>query len=383
MPRMARVATWAYFFLSGAGMAVWVARIPSVKHQLALTDGMLAIGLMAVAAGALLAMQVVGRLVDRLGSAPVTHVSGVLVSVALVGPGLAPNLPVLVVTLFVLGCAMGLVDVAMNAQAVLVERAYGRPIMTSFHAGWSLGGLAGATAGGGAAGIGLAPAPTFAIAGGTLALVALVAGRRLLPGRVSHEPAVEAEPGRRGFGISWAVLFMGVLGMFCYTCEGSAADWSAVYMRDGLGTSIALAPAAFAAFSITMTTGRLVGDWLATRFGAVRLVTGCGLLAAGGLGGALLAGQPIAAVAGFGIMGAGLSCIVPQLFTAAGNRRPGRSGRDLALVASVSYFGMLAGPVVIGGAANLVGLPRALTIPVILSVFVALSARALRPAPIA
>jgi MFS family permease len=182
------------------------------------------------------------------------------------------------------------------------------------------------------------------------------------------------------------VLLLGVVAFCCLVGEGAADNWSAVYLRDNLGTSQGFAALGFAAFSITMTIGRLAGDRLAARFGPARLVRGCGLLAAAGFTAGLLARHPIGGVAGFAALGAGLSCIVPQVFSAAGNADPARAGRNLARVAGLGYLGLLSGPVLIGGAAGLVGLPWALGIPALLAVGVAVSAGVMRrpataPAP--
>jgi MFS family permease len=174
------------------------------------------------------------------------------------------------------------------------------------------------------------------------------------------------------------VLFLGVPAFCCLVGEGATADWSSVYLRDDLGSSAGIAAAAYAAFSIMMTAGRLAGDRLAARFGPVRLVRGCGLLAAVGLGASLLVHHPVAGVLGFACFGAGLSCIVPQVFSAAGHRDPARAGRALARVAALGYLGFLAGPVLIGAAAELLGLPAALGIPAVLAFFVAVAAAALR-----
>jgi len=152
-----------------------------------------------------------------------------------------------------------------------------------------------------------------------------------------------------------------------------------VYLRDSLESSAGFAAAAYAAFAIMMTLGRLVGDRLAARYGPVRLVRGSALVAGAGLGVALLVNHRVAGVLGFGLLGAGLSGIAPQVFSAAGNRDPAYAGRALARVASIGYAGFLTGPIVIGGASTLVGLPVALTIPVLLCGFVTLSAQALRP----
>ncbi|HWB38133.1 MAG TPA: MFS transporter, partial [Rugosimonospora sp.] len=178
------------------------------------------------------------------------------------------------------------------------------------------------------------------------------------------------------------VLFLGVLAFCALVGEGAAADWSAVYLRDNLTSSAGFAAAGYAAFAGAMTLGRIFGDRLGTRLGPVLLVRASGILAAAGLGVALLVGRPWAGVVGFACLGAGMSCIAPQVFSAAGARNPTRAGRALARVVTMGYAGFLAGPVLIGGAATLVGLPRALAVPVLLAGFVALTATALR-APVA
>jgi len=167
---------------------------------------------------------------------------------------------------------------------------------------------------------------------------------------------------------------LGLLALCCMTGEGAAGSWSAVYLRDNLGTSAGFAAIGFAAFSIMMALGRLLGDRLAARFGPARLLRGCGLLAGVGLAAGLLIASPVAGVAGFALFGAGLSCTIPQLFSAAGNADPARPGSGLARVAGLGYLGVLGGPVMIGGCASLAGLPLALGVPVVLSLVVAASA---------
>lgn len=406
--RRARVAVLLYFFLLGMIGAVWVARIPAIKHRLELTDGALGAALLAMPAGLVVVMLVCGRLVDRYGSGRVTRPAGVAFALGLVPLGFVGGLPALVAGLFFFGLVSGLLDVAMNAHAVRVERGYGRPIMTSFHAVYSVGGFAGALFGGLFAWLDVAPAPTFLAAGLPMAVVGVVAGRGLLPSpdptqapppnpsEIPHAagpadaldapdapdapeaPEAPDAPGPRGRRPALVVALLGVVAFCCLVGEGAADNWSAVYLHDDLGTSQGFAALGFAAFSITMTIGRLAGDRLALRLGPVRLVRGCGLLAATGLAAGLLADHPIGGIAGFAALGAGLSCIVPQVFSAAGNTDPARAGRNLARVAGLGYLGLVSGPVVIGGAANLVGLPSALAIPALLAIGVAAAAGVMR-----
>ncbi|MFG1707359.1 MFS transporter [Nonomuraea sp. M3C6] len=368
-----RVAVYLLFFLAGMAIGTWTARIPAIKERLGLGDGQLSLALLAIAAGAVVGMAAVGRLVDRHGSSRVMIPAALLQGLVLVPPAYAPDLGVLAGTLLLFGIVHGVLDVAMNANAVEVERAHGRPIMSSFHAVYSIGGFAGATTGGLFAHFSLAPSATFLSAGALVAVLAVWAARWALRSIPSAAPAA----GGRA-RLPKGIVFLGVLAFCCLVGEGAAADWSSVYLREDLAASPGFAAAGYAAFSIMMTAGRLAGDRLAARFGPVPLVRCCGLLACAGLGLALLGGHPVAGVIGFGCFGAGLSCIVPQVFSAAGHRDPAFAGRALARVAGIGYLGFLSGPVFIGAAAELTGLPRALAIPALLAAFVAVTAAALR-----
>lgn len=381
---------------------VWAARIPAVKSGLGLSDGSLGVALMAAPVGLVLATLAAGRIVDRFGSSRPARLASVLVVVAPVGMGLAGNQAELMAALLAYGAVGGTLDVAMNAQAVRVERGYGRPLMNSFHGLFSFGILGGALLGGLSAGAGIAPAPTFAAVGLALLVTVLVAGRALLPGpeiaaapevpagdRRPPVPAADGPAGRRPpagrslrrwfGGITARVAILGALSFCSLLGEGAVENWSAVYFRDSLGVAAGLAAAGLAAFSITMACGRLFGDRLAARIGPVPLMRGCGFLAAAGLGAGLLSHSPAGAVAGFALFGAGLSCTFPQLVSAAGHADPARPGSMIARVAGSGYAGGLTGPVVIGAAASLTSLPLALGIPVLLAGIIGVSARAVRP----
>lgn len=380
----ARVAVYGLFFLAGMAMGTWTARIPAIKAGLRLSNGELSIGLLGIAVGAITGTQLVGRLVDRYGSRRVAVPMAVVSGVALVAPAYAVNLATLTLALFTFGGVLGTLDVAMNANAVVVERVYGKPLMSSFHAVFSVGGFAGAAAGGLFAQYGLSPQITFAALGAVILAIALLCARWTVRDEPSHSgPTAETSGERlRRPRIGSGVLLLGVLAFCCMIGEGAAADWSSVYLRDNLGSSPGLAAAAYAAFSITMTAGRLAGDRLAARLGPVALVRGCGVLAGTGLGVSLLLDDPMAGVTGFGLFGAGLSCIIPQVFSAAGHRDPAQAGRALATVASLGYTGFLTGPVIIGALAELITLPHALLAPAVLALFVAVAASSLRsPSP--
>jgi len=382
MLRRARVATLVYFVVLGLADGVWLARIPAVKQNLGLSDGLLGVALLAAPVALVIIAAFADRLIDRFGSARPTVAGAVAISLLPVAFGLAGSLGVLMAALFVYGLAGGLMDVAMNAQAVRVERGYRRPMINSFHACYSFGGLAGALLGGLFAWAGVGPALTFAAVGVPLAVVAVLVRRGLLRGPEARDrpsPGGQPEPGgqraaggqpapqagararRRGTAIRIALL--GLLALCSLLGEGAAGGWSAVYLRDNLGTSAAFAALGYAAFSVTMATGRLFGDRLAARFGPAWLVSGCGLVAAIGLAVALVTASPAAGLVGFALFGAGLSSTFPQLLSVAGNVETSRSGTGIARVAGAGYLGLLSGPVLIGGAASLVGLRLALGIP--------------------
>ncbi|GAA4618295.1 MFS transporter [Saccharopolyspora hordei] len=375
MPQRARWAVTAYFTGTGAALGTWTARIPAIKQDLRLGDGEVTLALFAVAAGSVLAMQVIGHLADRFGSARVLGPAGVAMAASLLLPGFAGDLPTLLVGLLVFGAGHGTVDVAMNTHAMQVQRGYRRPIVSTFHAMFSVGGLLGAGAGALAAHLAIGVGAHFAFVGAVLAAVLLLARRELLPGEAPTPSS--AVPQRRG--VSLGILFLGVLAFFCSVGEGSMADWSPLYLHDVLHTSPAVAAIGYAVFSATMATFRFLGDVLVARLGPVLLVRCCGTIAGVGLGTALLLHHPVAGLIGFALFGIGLSCIIPQVFNAAGNRDPSRSGRDLAQVSTLGYGGLLAGPVVIGLVSGWTDLSVGLAVPAVLALLVALSASAVRP----
>jgi len=384
--RRARVAVAAYLALLGAADGVWLARIPAVKERLGLSDGVLGAALLAAPAGLVLAAAVADRLMARTGSAPPTIAAAVTVPLLPVAFGLAGNLAALMAALFAYGLVGGLLDVSLNTQAVGVERAYRRPLINSFHAGYSFGGLLGALLGGLFAWAGIGLVPTFTAVGVPLAALAL-----LLRGGLLRDPALRAaddrasgqeQPGPGAPGApagrrrpSLRIVALGLLALCSLLGEGAAGGWSAVYLRDNLATSAAFAALGYAAFSVTMAVGRLLGDRVTARFGPGRMVSGCGLLAAAGLATALAWASPAIGLIGFALFGAGLSSTFPQLVSAAGNVETGRSESGIARVAGAGYLGLLAGPVIIGACASVVGLRLALGIPVVLMLCVAAAGR--------
>jgi MFS family permease len=381
--RRARVAATTYFAVLGLADGVWLARIPAVKQNLRLSDGLLGVALLGAPVGLVLVAAFADRLIDRFGSARPMVAAGAAFSLLPVALGLAPSVAALMAVLLAFGLAGGLMDVAMNAQAVRVEREYRRPLITSFHACYSFGGLVGALLGGVFAWAGIGPALTFAAVGVPLAGLAVLARRGLLHGpeardRSTPDRAAGRDPAERAGRrcTSARIITLGLLALCCMLGEGAAGSWSAVYLRDNLGAPAGFAALGYAAFSVTMAVGRLLGDRLAARFGAARLVSGCGLVAALGLAGALISASPAVGLIGFALFGAGMSSTFPQVVSAAGNVATSRSGTGIARVSGTGYLGLLAGPVLIGSCASLVGLRLALAIPVVAMLGVAAGGRA-------
>jgi MFS family permease len=377
----ARWAVSVTFLVMGLTNGVWNARIPAVKSQVHLSDGTLGLALFAVPVGLMAGAFLAERLVDRTGSARLARICGIGNCVAVMTPGLASTLPELMAALFAVGVFFGLVDVATNAQGVRVEGAYGRPVMTSIHAFFSLGAILGALAGAAFAAAGAALLPSLVVVGAAGVLIDVCAGRWLLPETAAPEisgpqaavPQAAGDPRR----VRRLVLALGVLSICALVGEGAAGDWSAVYLRDNLAASAGLAALGFSAFSVMMTLGRAVGDRLIRRFGVVLVIRVCGLTATAGLALALATPVPALAIAGFAILGAGLSVVAPQVFAAGGRADPARPGSSLAKVVGLGYTGQTAGPAVIGLAADQVGLHLALCIPVVLTAWIAVAAPAL------
>lgn len=356
--RRARWSVSAVFFANGIVVGAWAPHIPLLKARLALGDGALGAALLATGIGALVAMPLAGRFVARVGSATATRWATASLIAAFLTPIVAPNFALLTVALFFFGFSNGLLDVVMNAHGVLVERRFGRPIMSSLHAFFSLGGLTGAALGG----LSLAhvePRLQAVVLVVDLALVAVFALRGLLGDEdrgVGAGPAF-ALPDSRTLGL-------GLLTFAAFVAEGAMLDWTGVYLAGTLGTTAAFGAAGYAAFSAAMTVGRFSGDRIRARLSAVSLVRISGLLAAVGLGFGLAVATPWSAIAGFTLAGFGLSNLVPVFFGAGGRAESG-SGHGIAAVATLGYFGFLAGPPVIGFAAELLGLGAALGLVVL------------------
>ena len=372
MLKSARVSVAVVFFIHGLLVSNWLARIPAVQADLHLSSGVLGLALLGASAGAFAAIVWIPRLLGRFGSARVTTWSSFGLCAALALPALATSALSLAVALVVYGALAGAMDVAMNTQAVDVERAYRRPVMVAFHALFSFGGMTGAGMGGLAAARGLAPLPHLLAAGVLLAVATFFATRRLLP----DDPEVLAAPPQFSLAAIRPLVPLGVIAFCILLGEGAMADWGAVYLTEY--TSQAGAATGYAVFSLTMAVGRLAGDWLRVRIGSVNLVRLGGAIAAAGLAAGLTAGGVGPTLLGFACAGAGFSTIFPITLSAAGHKVASQTG--VAAVTGIGYLAFLAGPPVIGLLADVVTLRVALGLTVLLSAIAALLASSVREA---
>ncbi|MEU3549928.1 MFS transporter [Streptomyces longwoodensis] len=365
--RRSRALLTGYFLGLGVVMAVWGARMPAVQHAAHLTTGSLSLVLLAAAVGMVAGLQAGGRLArpDRL---PALLIGGaVALAAALAVLGQCRTLASLLAAAVVFGAAHGVLDVAANTGAVRCQIAFGKPIMSSLHAAYSIGALGGAALA--AATAGTAHSTLFLAVGAALTTSVLVTGARTLT-LSGADPTTLRPQGTDRDPAPRRVWLLGALAAASLLGEGAAADWAAVHVHS-LHAGTAVAASAFALYSTGMAIGRLTGDRLTTRFGAPAVVRAGAVLAAVGLTTGVLADSVPAALAGWAVFGLGLSGTVPCLITAAGSHGP----RAVATVSVTGYLGLLAGPAVIGALATITTLPTALLLPALLAAALAALAR--------
>jgi predicted MFS family arabinose efflux permease len=385
--RAARVATFVYFVLDGTLMGMWLVQIPAVEQRAGISNATLGSLLVLLGLGAFIGMQVAGRLADRIGTRVVVPASGVLCGAALVLPGLARDPWTLAGALFVFGFGNGCLDVSMNTHAVHVEKGYNRPVMSAFHATFSVGGVIAAAIGARATSAGVSPATTLG-AGAVGIVIALLSAPSLLAttpnspvAAASESPTAEQLPADRGVRRRTPparIWILAALALMCMLCEGVANDWSTLELKTVLGAPAGTAAFAYGTFAVTMTTGRLLADRVSRRFGPAAVLRHGA--AAGAVGITVVAISPWLGMtlAGWAVFGLGLSGCVPQLFSAAGHADPATAGANVSRVAGLGYLGMLAGPAVIGWMTRIMALNHTFLFPALLLVIAAATAGILR-----
>lgn len=392
------MATFVYFILDGTLMGMWLVQIPAVEKRVGISHATLGSLLVLLGLGAFLGMQVAGRLADRLGTRLVVPASGVLCGASLVLPGLAREPWALAGALLLFGFGNGCLDVSMNAHAVHVEKAYNRPVMSAFHATFSVGGVIAALVGARAASAGMSPAAILGAAGAAGIVIALLPARSLLatapapalapasqalisPAPGSSDAEQLRRPAAKRRTVPGRIWILAALALMCMLCEGVANDWSALEAKTVLGAAAATASFAYGTYAAAMTIGRLLADRVSRRFGPTAVLRYGA--ATGAVGLTVVAFSPWiwTALLGWAIFGLGLSGCIPQLFSAAGHTDPAAAGANVSRVAGLGYLGMLAGPALIGWMTRVMGLNHTFLLPALLLVVAAVAAGILRTGP--
>ena len=341
--RIHRIAVSSYFFLAGLCFFSWASRIPNIQTKLQLDNAALGGVLLGLPAGLMVSLPLAGWLVARMGSRPIAIMAALLYAATLPALGLVTHAWQLVACLFVFGMGGNLLNISMNTQAIGTEAMYGRTIMASYHGLWSLAGFSGASLGNLAISLGWLPWQHFLVISAVALVIVVTASGQLITadgGGRSGQP-IFARPDR-------SLINLGIIAFCSMICEGSMFDWSNVYWQHVVSPPQALAGLGLTAFSFTMAGGRFVGDMLATRWGIRRILQVSGGLTAAGLLVAILFPYLLPALAGFLFVGAGVSSVVPLIYSAAGRSKVLSPGIALAAVSTIGYLGFLFGPPFIG-----------------------------------
>lgn len=377
--RTSQVAVAALFAVNGALWGSIVPRLPEIKAAAGLGDAAYGAGIGAFSVGALLAGLGAAWLIARIGSAGVTVASAVVSGLFLAAPALADSWLPFAAAVLLIGGLDSTMDVAMNAHGLRVQRALGRSVLQGMHAWWSIGAVLGGATGALAASLGVEPGAHLLAAGLVLALIALAAGLRLLPGSDPTAVSPAAATRRPLLAAGRGVAVVGAFVVFAAMVEDAPGSWSGVLLREDLGVVPGFAGAAYVAFMVAMTAARLVGDRVVDRFGAAAVVRAGGLASALALGIGLAVDTPAAVIVAFAVLGVGAAPAFPAAFTAA-ERLPGLSpGAGVAAVSLIGRSGFLLAPIVVGLVADAASLRSALLVTVGAALAVVATSAVLRP----
>jgi predicted MFS family arabinose efflux permease len=364
-----RLATRLSFLVAGFGLACWAPLVPFAKERLAVDDAVLGLLLLSLGIGSVVSMLATGILSARYGTRPIIIAGGVGLALLLPLLAIASTPVMLALSLFVFGAALGSIDVAMNIHAVEVERAAAQPLMSGFHALFSIGGFAGSAVMTALLSFHLGPLACALICSVLMLIAMALAAPRLLRRAQAQEGPLFVLP----HGI---VLLLALLAAVTFLIEGAMLDWGALLVIGKGLVSEAQGGFGYIVFSIAMTIGRLGGDAVVARIGDRTTLVGGSLLAVAGLAVLLLAPSPAIAIAGFLLIGLGASNLVPVLFRGAARQTAMPTGLAVASITTAGYAGVLVGPAGIGFVAHAVGLPAAFWMLAAMMCIVTLSARA-------
>jgi MFS family permease len=366
--KMERSATRVFFFIGGFACAVWAPLIPFVKQRLGLDDGGLGLLILTFGLGSLATMALSGWAAGRFGCRAVLRTGALLACAALPLLATLRSVPGMVAALLLFGSAIGAIDVVVNIQGVIVEKAGGRPLMSGFHAGWSIGGFAGAALVTGM--LSLGAVPWMAAAAAVLLILVLhFAFSRGLLGYGTHSTEKRRAMLPTGF-----VLGVGALMFIGFLSEGSVLDWGAVFLSSNKGVPITLSGSGYIALSIVMVICRVTGDAIVKRLGGLRVLLLGGLVGAAGFAIVILASPLWLMLVGFGLIGLGLSNVVPVLFSLCGRQQRMPANQAVSVASTLAYTGVLLGPAIIGGVSRLTSLAWGLGLVMLMVLAIAASA---------
>ena len=355
--RIYRIATSVYFFVAGLTFATWASRIPDIQNTLHLSEAGLGGVLFSLPVGLMLSLPVSGWLVSRYGSRRLVISGAILYPLTLLLLALAGSTLQLIVALFLFGLFANLVNIAMNTQAVNVEKLYGRSIMASFHGLWSIAGFSGAVISTFFVSAGLSPIIHFSIVCILTGILVLVSYKFTLPHDIGsgRSQPLFARPESR-------ILLLGLIAFCCMLCEGAMADWSGVYFKKVVHAGPSYITFGYVAFTGTMALGRFLGDRMVTQLGVKRMLQLSGVMISTGLLIAVLFPYLVTAITGFLLVGFGVSSVVPIAYGLAGKSTTMSASTALAAVSTIGFLGFLIGPPIIGFIAQAINLRWSFTL---------------------
>ena len=364
-----QISTRVAFFIAGFGISAWAPLIPYAKDRLGIDEGVLGLLLLCLGAGSIITMPIAGALAARFGCRLMIRAATLLICASLPFLAMVASVPALVIVLLIFGAAIGAVDVVVNIQAVIVEKASGKSMMSGFHGLWSVGGFVGA---GGVSGLlwaGVSPLVAVSCVIVVIVGLLLTFGRHLLPyGSEEKDGPLFVLP--KGI-----VLFIGFLCFIVFLAEGSMLDWSAVFLTSLRGVDFSHAGLGYSLFSVAMMIGRLSGDRVVHKFGGKKILTFGGICAASGVAIAIFIPTWIASLIGFGLLGLGASNIVPVLYSVLGRQKVMPANLAVSAVTTLGYSGILVGPALIGFIAHTTSLSFAFLVVAAMLLIVAASSR--------
>jgi len=347
-----RLAVALFYFGQGLGFASWASRIPTIKTALGLSEAELGTILLMLPIGQLITMPLSAALVNRFGSKVVLPIAAIVYALILIPIALSPNAWYLGASLFIYGVAGNLCNISVNTQGVLAEDLYGKSIMSSFHGAWSLAGFTGALIGLLTINFGFNTITHFMVIVALL-IVNILWNKSFL---ISEENKTETGAKKTKYKPDGLIIQLGIIGFFSMATEGAMFDWSGVYFHDVVHAPEKLVTLGYASFMIMMATGRFIGDYIISKFGRQRTLQVSGILMFVGMLSSVIFPNLWVCTLAFMLVGLGVACNVPTVYSVTGKHKTIPAGVALAMVSSISFLGFLMGPPLIGYVAELFSL---------------------------